>query len=436
MMKIESLYNIFTELSHTSSRKAKEDILKREYDNTDFKTVLKFLLDTSVVTGISNKKIDKQVQIGFYETESGDYDIVYLLSYLSTHNTGTDSDIAYVNWYMWKLTDNEDLHQFIKDIVTKSFRLGVDVKTCQKVYGKSFIPSFDVMLGTSIENATVPDGAWISISQKLNGTRCVYYKGKLYTRQGKVYTGCDHIISDIGKILKTFEHDMVFDGELILREDGLSDSEAFQKGTGIANSKDKDKSNLHFVIFDMMPSYEFENGVSSLTYERRRYWVGEILRIRIYNQMLHNISTVKIFYYGYDHSEIDKWLKFAEEHDMEGVMVNLDTPYECKRTKNLIKVKKFYTYDLLVTGVEEGTGKNAGKLGAVIVDFKGNPVKVGSGFTDIQRENIWRNPDMIVGSVIEVKYKEVSKNKDTGMDSLQFPVFVGVREECKEVSYE
>ena len=121
---------------------------------------------------------------------------------------------------------------------------------------------------------------------------------------------------------------------------------------------------------------------------------------------------------------------------MEGVMVNLDTPYECKRTKNLIKVKKFYTYDLLVTGVEEGTGKNAGKLGAVIVDFKGNPVKVGSGFTDTQRENIWRCPDMIVGSVIEVKYKEVTKNKDTGLESLQFPVFVGIREDLKEVSYE
>lgn len=434
-MKIESLYNIFTELSHTSSRKAKEEILKRELDNADFKTVLKFLLDPSVITGISSKKIDKQVQIGFYETESGDYDIVDLLSYLSTHNTGTDSDIAYVNWYVWKLTDNEDLHQFIKDLVTKSFRLGVDVKTCQKVYGKDFIPTLDVMLGTSYENVTIPENAYISISQKLNGTRCFYYKGDLYSRHGKVFTGCEHILKQLKKVVNTYEIDYVFDGELVLDEQGLSDSERFQKGTGIANAKDADKSNLVLHIFDMLPREEFERGLSRDTYSKRRKNL-KLFERRAYNHCLMNVQVVKMFYEGYDHSEIDKWLKFAEEHDMEGVMVNLDTPYECKRTKNIIKVKKFYTYDLLVTGVEEGTGKNAGKLGAVIVDFKGNPVRVGSGFTDIQRENIWRNPDMIVGSVIEVKYKEVSKNKDTGMESLQFPVFVGVREECKEVSYE
>ena len=58
-------------------------------------------------------------------------------------------------------------------------------------------------------------------------------------------------------------------------------------------------------------------------------------------------------YEGYDHSEIWKWLDYAERHDWEGVILNLDTPYECKRTKNLIKVKKFYTYDLKVIGVEE-----------------------------------------------------------------------------------
>lgn len=120
---------------------------------------------------------------------------------------------------------------------------------------------------------------------------------------------------------------------------------------------------------------------------------------------------------------------------MEGIMINLDTPYECKRTKNLIKVKKFYTYDLRVTGVEEGTGRNSGKLGAVIVNFKGNDVRVGSGFNDDQRVNYWQHPELIIGRVIEVKYKEVTKNKQ-GTESLQFPVFIRVREEGKDVSYD
>ena len=434
-MNIETVYNIFIELSNTTSRNAKEDILRRECNNEDFKLVLKFLVDPMVVTGISTKKIDKEVQIGFYETESGDYYITDLLEYLSIHNTGTDSDIAYVNWYMWKLTDNEVLHQFIKDIVTKSFRLGVDVKTCQKVYGKEFIPTLDVMLGTSYENVTIPEDAYISISQKLNGARCFYYKGNLYTRHGKLYTGCGHIITALSKIAATYEDEYVFDGELVLEEAGLTDSERFQKGTGLANAKDGDKCGLVLHIFDMIPVKEFEVGLSKKTYSSRRRDLERLAR-RIYNHGLMSIRTVKMFYEGYDHSEIFKWLDYAEQHDMEGVMVNLDTPYVGKRTKDLIKVKKFYTFDLPVIGVEEGTGRNKGKLGAVVVKFRDNEVKVGSGFTDEQRIQYWNNPQEIIGRVIEIKYKEITKNKSDGMESLQFPVFVTIREDGKEVSYE
>ena len=434
-MNIETVYNIFIELSNTTSRNAKEDILRRECNNEDFKRVLKFLVDPLVVTGISSKKIDKEVQIAFYETESGDYYITDLIDYLATHNTGTDSDIAYVNWYMWKLTDNEDLHQFIKDLVTKSFRLGVDVKTCQKVYGKDFIPTLDVMLGTSYENVTIPENAYISISQKLNGTRCFYYKGNLYSRHGKVFSGCEHILEQLEKVARTYEIDYVFDGELVLEESGLSDSERFQKGTGIANAKDADKSNLVLHIFDMLPREQFERGLSSDTYSKRRKSL-ELLARRAYNHCLMNVRVVKMFYEGYDHSEIFKWLDYAEEHDMEGVMVNLDTPYVGKRTKDLIKVKKFYTFDLPVIGVEEGTGRNKGKLGAIVVRFKDNEVGVGSGFTDEQREYYWEHPDDIIGKVVEIKYKEISRNKADGRESLQFPVFVTIREDGKEISYE
>ena len=155
----------------------------------------------------------------------------------------------------------------------------------------------------------------------------------------------------------------------------------------------------------------------------------------IANLGLKNITIVPRFYAGHDHSEMWKCLEYAESRDMEVIIINLDTPYECKRTKNLIKVKKFYTYDLRVTGVEEGTGRNSGKLGAVIVDFRGNNVRVGSGFNDDQRVNYWQHPELIIGRVIEVKYKEVTRNKQ-GTESLQFPVFIRVREEGKDVSYD
>lgn len=434
-MCIEEIYCAFNSLKNTSSRLEKEALLRTYGEDDDFKEVLKFLLNPMVVTGVSDKKINKQVDKSLILAGNGPYDIIDLLSWVKSHNTGKDSAIAWIQFYIQQITDNEDIQEFIKSIITKSFKSGVDVKTCQKVYGKDFIPTLNVMLGTSIENCTIPDGAWISISQKLNGTRCFFYKGKLYSRQGKEYTGCDHIITQLKALNSVFAEDQVFDGELVLLEEGLTDSEAFQKGTGIAMSKDKDKSNLHLVIFDIIPENIFETQGITENYSRRRALLDTVsFAIRRFH--LFNINTVKRFYQGHDHSQIDNWLEYAEKNDMEGVMVNLDTPYEFKRTKNLIKVKKFYTYDLQCTGVEEGTGKNKGRLGAIIVDFKGNPVHVGSGFNDELRECIWSNPDSIIGKIIEVKYKEVTKNKDTGAESLQFPVFVSIRTDKEEISYE
>lgn len=434
-MSIEQIYCAFNSLKNTSSRLEKEALLRTYGEDADFTSTLKFLLDPMVVTGISTKKINKRTNYGYYDEEPYDYDIVDLLNWAAEHNTGRDSDIAYIQHCIWQITDDEDIQEFIKSIITKSFKPGVDVKTCQKIYGKDFIPTLNVMLGTSIENCTIPDDAWISISQKLNGTRCFFYNGKLYTRQGKEYTGCEHIISQLNVLNSIFSENQVFDGELILMEEGLSDSEAFQKGTGIAMSKDKDKSDLHLVIFEVIPEKIFkEQGISD-DYSKRSESLGAI-SFAIRRFKLFNLNTVKIFYQGYDHSEIDKWLDYAEKHDMEGVMINLDEPYEFKRTKNLIKVKKFYTYDLKCIGVEEGTGKNKDNLGAIIVDFKGNPVHVGSGFSDELRKSIWNNPNSIIGKIIEVKYKEVTKNKDTGAESLQFPVFVSIREDKEEISYE
>ena len=99
-------------------------------------------------------------------------------------------------------------------------------------------------------------------------------------------------------------------------------------------------------------------------------------------------------------------------------------------------MKKFFDFDLEIVDFEEGTGRNKGKLGAFVVDYKGNRVKVGSGFSDEERNEFWKNKEGLIGRVITVKYKEVTTDKKTGLESLQFPIYCGLRELGKEPSYD
>lgn len=117
-------------------------------------------------------------------------------------------------------------------------------------------------------------------------------------------------------------------------------------------------------------------------------------------------------------------------------MLNLDVPYKCKRHSGILKAKRFYTMDLPIIACEEGSGRLAGTLGAFVLDYKGNEVRVGSGFTDDQRTEFWRNKESLLGALCEVKYKEISYDKNTGADSLQFPVFICLRTDKDDVSYD
>ena len=430
-MTIKELFNVCKELQNTSSRKSKEQIIHNNGDIVEFRLLLKFLFDNSVVTGLDIKKINKEVR-PYIEIDTGNYLFVTLLYYLRTHNTGTDNDISFVQFYIKKLTEDEEERNFLKEVVTKSLRLGVDIKTVNKVLGDDFVPTFEVQLGTPIDKVTLAEGRKIFISQKLNGTRCVYYKGKLWTRNGKQYTGCDHIISDIIKMVNAsyLTELMVFDGELVLKDCGLSDSEAFQKGTGIANSDKESKEELKLVLFDTIPQTYFERKTDKCdNYGKRKKTLLEHLQPIIKQLGLQSIDIVPMFYEGTDHNEIWNCLDKAEEQDMEGVIVNLDTPYEFKRSKNLIKVKKFYDIDLECVGINNGEkGKYKDTLGAIVCKYKDNFVKVGSGFTEEQRHYYHNNPNEIIGKVVSVKYKEATKSKD-GTESLQFPVFLCVRED-------
>ena len=414
---MEQVFKIFEELMGTTKKSEKAAILIRNQGNRLFTSTLKWLLDPFVLTGISSKKLNKNVSYDTTPIQTWEDMMVYL----ENHHTGSDDDIRIVQGFIE--SQPEEQREYYRALVTKSLKLGVDAKSVNDVI-PNLIPTFSVQLGIPREKCKIKSGDWFSLSQKLNGNRCVFVNGKMMSRQGKEFTGLDHILSDIQKVV---DNGIVLDGELVGKnEEGLSDSANFQKSTGIANSKDADKTSLKYVIFDTLRLEEFQNGKSEYTYKIRRQLLLK-LKETIAKHNLKNIEVVQMFYEGTDQTEIDKWLDYCEEHDYEGCMINLDSPYECKRVKSLQKAKMFKDIDLRCISVNEAiTGKYKGTLGSIACKYKNGTVDVGSGFSDEQRNYYFNNPNEIVGKIVTVKYKEATTNKNGG-ESLQFPVFVTVR---------
>jgi DNA ligase-1 len=81
-------------------------------------------------------------------------------------------------------------------------------------------------------------------------------------------------------------------------------------------------------------------------------------------------------------------------------------PYERKRTKNLLKWKIFKTATFPILAYQVGEGKNIDKLGAILFSLPGGGTgKVGTGFTDQQRINIFKTRPI---GTVTIDYQELS----------------------------
>lgn len=430
---MEEVIKLFKQIQVTSSLNDKKAIIIANKDNELFKQCLKFLLDKNIITGISDSKITKVNKNITQENATKKLNsFEEVMKYLKVHNTGRDEDIANVKSYIYDhyiVDDNEFM--FYVQMITKKIKLGVDAKTVNKCI-PNLIPLWEVQLGSSYDKLKLKADEWFSLSQKLNGNRASFYQDKLISRQGKEFTGMQHIISD----LQQLGIGWFYDGELIRKNiDNLSDGENFRIGTGIINSDAESKNEIKFVIFDYFPESEIPNKKSNDKYKVRRKMLNG-LRKTIEEKQLRNVEVVTMVYDGTDQSQIMKWLDYAVEQGWEGLMLNKDAVYKCKRTTDLIKIKRFYTMDLPIVEVLEGDGRLKGTLGALVVQYKKNTVNIGSGFDDKTRKEFWDKKESLIGQVVEVKYKEISKDKKTGLESLQFPIFVGLRENGKCVSYD
>lgn len=424
---MEEVIKIFKQIQNTSSTNDKKAIVEANKDNELFKKCLVFLLDSNIVTGISDKKLNKFV--GMSGTELNSFEEV--IKYLADFNSGSDMDIGTMQGFIEN--QPEEYQGFYRQMITKKFRLGCDKKVVNSVI-HGLIPSWDVQQAYPISEKNEPkDCEWFALSQKLNGNNCAYYKGKLISRQGKPFTGLDHIIKDIERLPK--HENYMFNGELIRKNyDNLSDNDNFQIGTGIINSDDSDKSCIKFVIYECIPNEEFENGESKLKYKIRREQVLNPLTTAISRLQTDNLEVVPIIYEGTDKSVIQPLLDKADKDGWEGLMLNKDTKWKNKRNNGILKVKSFKHADIRCTDVVEGDGKYKGTLGLIKCDYKGYELGVGSGFTDEQRNYYWNNPDEIIGKIVQIKFKGETKNKNGGI-SVQFPIFEIVRDDKSEPSY-
>lgn len=426
--------NAIYKLREANGANAKKSILLANKDNEEFKKFLFYALNPFYTYKVTEKSLRKDYCEPWIKTTFTDiFDVCETLNNVKATNNQLLSDVS-----AFLSTIREDIRELYIELLSKTLRLGVTNTSVNKVY-KNLIPEWEVQQSYPIDKYPVKDGEWFTLTQKLNGVRCTYYKGKLYARSGEEYKGLDHITYVLDVICNAENNDLVFDGELTLidsekEKNGYSDNEAFRVSTGIINSDAETKTQIQYTIFDVIPCEEFEcddDKMKKLPYNARRVFLNHIAD-KLNIEYVHILPTL---YQGTDQSVIPVLLDQMVREDKEGLILNLNVPYKRKRHRGILKIKRFYTMDLPIVDIEEGDGRLEGTLGALVVDYKGNKVNVGTGFDDATRNEIWTHRDDYMGKLCEVKYKEISYDKKTGAESLQFPVFVSIRTDKKEVSY-
>ncbi len=427
--KIKPIYD----LCLATGMNEKKRIIEENKDNHYFYYYMYFLLNPHYNYYVSDKVLAKAIKnkpVTDYGNTNEFTTWCQRLNSLPSMNNDTLNALAH-----W-INDIKDVdeQQLMFALFTRTLRPGVGATTFNKVK-KNWIPIWEVQQAYVYDNVDVPEDEEFWLTQKLNGVRATYYRGNFYSRNGSEYKGLQHITKELDAIAN-LHFGYVIDGELTLKREGeyedINDNKAFRIATGIINSDAENKLEIQYTIFDIISLADFESDSPTDCYSKRRE-VMDYVSIWLLNSK--NISVLPVLYHGNNQSEIYPLLTKMVNEDKEGLMMNRNVPYYKKRHNGLLKIKKFYTMDLPIVRLEHGTGRNKDTLGAICVDFKGNIVKVGSGFTDHEREWMWEHQDELIGKFAEVKYKEVSKNKANNLESLQFPVFVRIREDKDSPSY-
>ena len=419
---LDNTLDVVEQLRNTGSTKEKGNILKANVNDETLQKVLTYTYDSFSKYGIS-EEVYNDIPICSHATI---YQTPYeMFNELASSNI---NDILREKAkYFIEVITPEQYRELIKGILFKDLKLGVNAKSINKVW-KGLIPTFDVQLAESFSKKQPKENEYFYLTTKLDGFRILAVPNEqgaydFFTRKGEQYEGLDHLQSDCQRIGQGI---FVLDGELIARnDDNLTSGELYKVTSKIARKKGKtaEKARLEFHVFDIVEVNEFKQGRGGATYHQRRFLLDGLFKDC--KQELVNLKKVEVLYQGTDQSMIPTITKELEEQGYEGTMINIGSAkYECKRHSGVLKVKSFKSGDFYVKSVFEGTGRLAGKLGGITIQYLYNgelhECDLGTGFVDSERELYWNNPELIVGKVVECQYFEVSQNANGGI-GLRFP---------------
>jgi len=417
-------WKVIQELESDNSRLKKEAIIKRESDadNIRFFNGIGAALDGFRTFGVQKVPVSKKDGTGITQTEFDD-----VLRQLEDR-TLTGNAMKDVIQELCDRSKMEQWNNWYRRILIKDLRCGMTHKTVNK-FSTMKVPVFECMLATdSAKHGKKMVGEMI-IEPKLDGVRVIAIcdvdkdEVKLFSRNGKELLNFPEINKQFDDALDQMSESMVFDGEVMSDDFQTLMREIHRKGG--AKTQDA-KLNL----FDCMPLGDFMAGGCN----------GDIMMRKTMLEKFEfgpNINLVE--YVKMNLSEPDGQKQFADynklciDRGFEGIMVKPITgTYECKRSTLWLKVKPFIEVSLTVVDTEEGTGRNVGKLGALIVEGKddGKFIKtnVGSGLTDADRETFWSAKDKLIGQVVEVRADAITQNQNTKDEwSLRFPRFLRFR---------
>jgi DNA ligase-1 len=417
------MFQIIQELEADNSRLAKEAIIEREKDNVELFEGFKLALSPYTTFGV--KKVPSH---SGPDGQGLPWEAFKELCHLLSTRQLTGDDARDAIELALSASKGDQWNYWYRRILIKDLRCGVSEKTVNKVK-KNAVPVFECMLAHDGANHEKKITGVRLIEPKLDGVRCITivdYESKTvvqYTRNGKILENFSHISDSLLANIDDLGRSYVLDGEVV--------SSSFQSLMKQVHRKDDVKaSDARLMLFDIIPLSEFQKGKSVMGQKRRTALLKALKPIFDKCENIDVIDQIEIDLNSYvGELQFKEFNKEAIENGFEGIMIkDPNAPYECKRSTSWLKQKPFIEVSLTVLETEEGTGRNEGKMGALVCegteDGKLIKVNVGSGFSDEDRDEFWSCK--VDGQVVEVRADAVTQNQD-GTYSLRFPRFLRFR---------